>query len=347
MTSLLTPGYETEAVAEDALAFVSTEFRSVVVTGNSVAIAGDESVLVVDSGHFPSLTRRQIGEVQHVLKKPVKYLVNTHWHPDHWIGNGTYASEYPDMLLLSHPFTSAMMRQKYPDYPRQMNEQLGIAIGDLKGALRSGKRRDGSVMSEEDKRYRREVSLPDLEEFTGEVGQMIIRFPNATFENRLNLDLGGRTVELMHLGRGNTAGDVVIHVPGSRLLMTGDLVVAPTPFSFGSYLREWVQTLARLRDTGAETIIPGHGPVMHDWSYVDTLSEMLQSVSQQVREEMAKASEGGGPGPSVADVQSKVDLNAYQKRLAGDSYILNFSFEKAFIQPAVERAFLEEKFAVE
>jgi hypothetical protein len=86
---------------------------------------------------------------------------------------------------------------------------------------------------------------------------------------------------------------------------------------------------------------------MHDWSYVDSLSELLKSVSQQVREELAKATEGGGPGPSVADVQAKVDLRSYQKRLAGDRYILNFSFERAFIQPAVERAFLEEKFALE
>jgi cyclase len=345
---LLSPGYESVRVTENILAFISTDFRGVVVTGNSVAVAGDDSVLVVDSGHFPAVTRRQIDEIRRAFDRPIKFLVNTHWHPDHWVGNSVYSKEVPGVVMLSHTFTRATIESKLLDYPRQMRERIPVMLKDLKEAIKVGKRQDGTVLTDEDKKYRIAVSIPDMETFLGEVDQMSIQPPNVTFDQGLDIDLGDRVVKVMHLGRGNTAGDVVVHVPDSDVLMTGDLVVAPTPFSIGSYLREWVETLGKLRHMGAEILVPGHGPIMHDWSYVETLTDVLQSVSRQVREELAKnALEVGGKPLTVPELQAKVDLKTYQKKLAGDSYFLNLAFERAFAQPAVERAYLEEKFSLE
>ena len=345
---LISPGYESARMTEDILVFTSTEFRGVAVTGNSVAIAGDESVLVVDSGHFPTVTRRQISEIRHTFEKPVKFLVNTHWHPDHWMGNGLYKEEFPDLLIFSHAFTRAMIERKLLDYPARTKEQTNGLMKDLKQAIQSGKRLDGTVLTEEDTKYRTAVSLPDLETFMNEIDGMKVQPPNITFEQGVSIDIGNRMVEVMHLGRGNTAGDVVVYVPDSGVLMTGDLVVAPTPFSFGSYLREWGETLKKLKGIGAEVLVPGHGPIMHDWKYVETLEKMLQSVSRQVREELEKAALADGSNPmTVQEVRAKVDMKGYQQKLAGDSYFLNLAFDRAFTQPAIERAYLEEKFALE
>jgi glyoxylase-like metal-dependent hydrolase (beta-lactamase superfamily II) len=345
---LLSPGYETVEVTDSVLAFISTEFRGVVVTGNSVAIAGDDVVLVVDSGHFPTVTRSQIDEIRRTFKKPVRFLVNTHWHPDHWIGNGIYKEEFPDILILSHAFTRMMIDRKLLNYPKQTQEQVNVMMKDLKQAIQDGKRLDGTVLTEEDKKYRVDVSIPDMETFLGEIDKMKVQPPTATFEQGLDIDLGNRLVRVMHLGRGNTAGDVVVHVPDSGIIMAGDLVVAPTPFSFGSYLRDWVETLKKLRSVGSEVLVPGHGPIMHDWKYVESLTSMLQSVSQQVRDVLEKNALAVGSKPlTVPELQAKVDLKRFQQKLAGDGYFLNLAFERAFTQPAIERAYLEEKFALE
>jgi len=334
-------------LAEGVLAFISTEYRGVAVSGNSLAIAGDECVMVVDSGHFPSMTRRQIAEVTKTFGKPIRFLVNTHWHPDHWMGNSIYRDEVPGVFVVTHEYTRTMMERKMADYPKQMKEQVPPMLTDLKVAVRNGTRKDGKPLTEDDTRYRTEVWIPDFEAFISQIDQMVVFFPTVCFRQGLTLDLGSRVVEISHLGRGNTGGDAVVHVPDAGIVATGDLVVAPIPFSFGSFIREWAGTLRRLRETRAGILVPGHGQVMRDWTYVETLGGMLESVSQQVREELRKTLPPGAKPPTVEEVQAKVNVKSYQEKLAGDSYFLNLAFERTFLQPAVERAYLEERFSLE
>jgi glyoxylase-like metal-dependent hydrolase (beta-lactamase superfamily II) len=331
-------------LADRVLAFISSESNSDVVTGNSVAVAGNRSVLVVDSGHLPTLARNQINEIRAAFGKPVRYLVNTHWHPDHWVGNGVYAEEYPGVTILSHPFTRKMMEPRYSEYPRRLKEAIPGMIEMMKNEVSTGKRVDGSRLTVDDIAQRTESAIPDLEMVLNETDQMKVVYPNLTFEDQLSLDLGGTTASVMHLGRGNTAGDVVVHIPDEGVLMTGDLVVTPTPYSFGSYLREWVETLKRLRTTNATAIVPGHGPVMRNWGYVDMLTDLLQSVSKQVREELQRSK---GKSPTPSEILAKVNLESFKSKLAGNGYYRNLAFDQAFAQPAIERAYLEEKFCLE
>src|SRR5580692_8314728 len=98
VTTSLPPGmttYETVKLAEGIVGFIPPENNTPFVSGNSVAIIGDDSVLVVDSGHAPSTTARIISEIKHMTDKPVRFLVNTHWHPDHNSGNGLYKEAFP------------------------------------------------------------------------------------------------------------------------------------------------------------------------------------------------------------------------------------------------------------
>ena len=68
-----------------------------------------------------------------------------------------------------------------------------------------------------------------------------------TFEGTtLTLFLGHREIRLLHFGRGNTAGDVAVYVPDAKVVATGDLVVAPTPYAYGAYLGEWSEGLGKL-----------------------------------------------------------------------------------------------------
>ena len=74
----------------------------------------------------------------------------------------------------------------------------------------------------------------------------------------------------------------------------GDTVVMPTPFAFGSYMSEWPVALAKMLELKPAIIIPGHGPVQRDYSYVNTLIEMFQALTAQVKEESRKGRKRSG-----------------------------------------------------
>src|SRR5258708_5627950 len=81
------------------------------------------------------------------------------------------------------------------------------------------------------------------------------------------IDLGNREVQVKFLGRGNTGGDAVVYLPKEKVVITGDLVAAPTPNTLDGYPEEWIGTLRALQKLQPATIVPGHGAVMHDQVY--------------------------------------------------------------------------------
>lgn len=101
--------WRTEKTSEGVYAFIAPDGVTPIVSGNTVVVVGDSSVLVVDPGQFPSMARHQIAEIRRLTSRPVRYVVNTHWHPDHWLGNGEYAREFPGVTFIATPHTREQM----------------------------------------------------------------------------------------------------------------------------------------------------------------------------------------------------------------------------------------------
>jgi glyoxylase-like metal-dependent hydrolase (beta-lactamase superfamily II) len=95
-----------------------------------------------------------------------------------------------------------------------------------------------------------------------------VRPPDHTFREEAVLAVGGRTVLLLHLGRGHTDNDVVAVVPDAATVVAGDLVEASGAPSFGdAWTLDWPATTATLLEVvegllGQPTVVPGHGPVV-------------------------------------------------------------------------------------
>jgi glyoxylase-like metal-dependent hydrolase (beta-lactamase superfamily II) len=89
-----------------------------------------------------------------------------------------------------------------------------------------------------------------------------LTYPNVAFADTLRLDLGGREVQLLHLGRGHTQGDAAVWLPKERVLFAGDLVEArAAPYMGDAFVEEWsTTTLDRVEELGAQRIVPGRGP---------------------------------------------------------------------------------------
>ena len=137
--------YRTVKVADGVYAFITPEERTGFQSGNSVAIIGDDGVLVFDSGNIPGSTRRQIAEIRKLTDKPVRYVVNSHWHPDHNLGNSIYRAEFPGVRIIGTSATRAGILERVPTYFGQMK---GFAEKDslMKLRLSTGRMRDGSAM---------------------------------------------------------------------------------------------------------------------------------------------------------------------------------------------------------
>lgn len=325
--------YDTVKLADGIYAFISPEATGAFVSGNSVLIIGTDGALVVDSGHVPSVTKRMIADITRLTNKPVRFLVNTHWHPDHVRGNSLYRDQWPGVAIVSTPGTQFELTRPdslYDDIT-EMNKYMPM----LEQALASGKGPGGRPLGDGEKAYYTQI-LTEAKFMYPELKQTPHAPPTVTFDKRMVVDLGGRKVEISFLGRGNTGGDAVIYVPDAKVLMTGDLLVAPTPFAIGSFIDEWIVTMKALAAIDATTIVPGHGPVEHDKQYLQLVTQALESLSQQAHAAVKQ-------GITQEQFQKSVNMAKFRSQMAGDNEARVRNFNDYFVSPGAVRAYREAK----
>jgi glyoxylase-like metal-dependent hydrolase (beta-lactamase superfamily II) len=119
--------------------------------------------------------------------------------------------------------------------------------------------------------------------------------PTDTFAETLILDVGGRTVELRHLGRGHTSGDIVVWLPDERILFAGDLVEAQAaPYMGDAHVADWAtRTLGNVAALGAEQLVGGRGPVVRG-AEVGTAIEDTRTFLRTTLEGTRAVKDGGG-----------------------------------------------------
>jgi glyoxylase-like metal-dependent hydrolase (beta-lactamase superfamily II) len=305
--------YERVKVAEGVYAFIEGPTVGVV-SGNSTVIVGDEAVAVVDTGAHPDLVRRMIAEIRALTPKPVRYIVNTHWHNDHVAGNAIYAEEFPAATLVAHAFTAQLLETVVrPFYGRcdAYRSKQARQIRESQPGSRLADEADALVAECRDLRHK-PVDL--------------------AFDDHVTLNLGNREARVMFLGRANTAGDAIVHVPDARVVAAGDILVYPIPYAFQSYIGEWVGALRAIESMDVAAIVPGHGPVMRDKEYVRLVADAMQSVDSQVRAIYK-------PGMALADVRKAMDLRDLRARFSKGNTELEQGFDGMVAGAAVARTY--------
>ena len=110
------------------------------------------------------------------------------------------------------------------------------------------------------------------------------------------------------------------------MLVAGDLVVHPLPFFYDGYPRDWAVSLDKLAQLGATTIVPGHGPILHDNAYLLLVRELLASAVSQTTEALRKT--GPAMFRSVDAIAPMVDLSPFRARFAGTDKDLGAAFDQ-------------------
>ena len=120
--------------------------------------------------------------------------------------------------------------------------------------------------------------------------------PNVTLTTQMTLYRGNREIQIRYLGRGHTAGDVVVYLPNEKVVMTGDFLTSGLSNMSDSYPEEWVASLDALKKLDFDTVMPGHGEAFTDKAKIDYFQAYLRDVWTEVEPLEEAGRVGGGSG---------------------------------------------------
>jgi cyclase len=332
VTEALTPSLpERVQLAPGVYQFLSPDLAGNV-QGNSIAIETDHDVLVFDSTLLPTTAEAVLRQLRQLTTKPVRYLVNSHWHPDHTGGNEAYATAFPDVEIIATAVTRQLMEDTQSVYVKTLEYEAAQTNVEVQKALRSGRDpTNGKRLSTAEAGELR-AQLREEDEFLAQYRTTRPRLPTLTFDKRLTLHHGGREFRLIRLP-GHTAGDLVLHLPAEGIVLTGDLLAYPVPFCADSHPSAWIASLETLSQLNASIIVPGHGPALHDQTYLRLVLGSLQSLQQQIRAALRR-------GLTLEETQKSIDLDSIRVQFTHDDPVLNAAFQGNFV-PIVKQMYDE------
>src|SRR5271165_1003553 len=144
-------GPQKVVVGDGMYLFISPDPADVEVVGNAIALVNERDVLVFDANVLPSSARAVLAEIRKITDKPVRYVVNSHWHPDHWDGNEVYAREFPGVEIIANADTRRLMENTRNVYVKTLRMFAGKGNQQIEEILHSGKMPDGSALAEKDR----------------------------------------------------------------------------------------------------------------------------------------------------------------------------------------------------
>ena len=239
---------------------------------NTAIIENADGVMVVDTHSKPSAARVIVEQLRDITKKPVRYVVNTHFHWDHWHGNEVYPQAYPDAEIVTNDITREAMVKKglkrIQDHVRQVPMEIAKLKADIQAASPA-------------QRGKLEADLKLAESYLAEVRALKPALPTIAFEQTMKLYRRDREIHLLHLGRAHTEGDVFVYLPKEKVVITGDAMIGWTPYMGDGYPEDWAGTLDRLAQLDFTHIIMGHGDVTgREWlnAFRSYVSDMVEAV---------------------------------------------------------------------
>lgn len=288
--------YKFEKIADGV--YYATATGSMVTGSNNVAIVGNRDVLVVDTGTTPAAARAFIEDLTLVTTKPVRYVVNTHFHYDHTDGNQVYAGKAD---IIAHDFVKQAIqtRDVLHSEPYQTSQLVNVPrrIDDLKKQIASAK--------EAATKRTLEQQLKVTQDGFEQLKEIKPTPPNVTYSTKKTLDLGGREVQLLFLGRGHTNGDTVVFLPKEKIVATGDLMESQIAYMGDAQFAEWLTTLDALKRLDFDTDLPGHGMPFKGKALITAFQGYLRDLVKQGADLRKQ-------GVTAEAAAQRVDLTAYR-----------------------------------
>ena len=255
---------------------------------NAGLIADQEASLLVDTLYDLPLTKRMLDAMADATPaaRKIDTLVNTHANGDHCFGN--------ELVEGARIITSTATAEEWDEVPPAVME------GMLANADQMGKA--GEFLKRSFGAYQFKGITPTR--------------PTETFDGQMNIQVGDRTVELIEVGPAHTRGDVIIHVPSTRTILTGDILfIEGTPIMWEGPVANWIAACEKIVALDPEVIVPGHGPL------TDTKGALaVRDYLIYVRDEARKRFDAG---LSIRDAAHDIALGDYSAWLDSERIAVN------------------------
>jgi cyclase len=323
----------TKTVIADGIYQFTTLRDSYVRQLNSVAVVNADDVLVFDTNTRPSSARLILAEIRKLTPKPVRYVVNSHWHPDHWSGNEVYANASPGVEIIATEKTRELMHNVANAWPGKFSAELARMQSALKQELATGKDAEGRTLSPEEGKDD-EDDVRDYASFVDEARGLTRTYPTLVYVDRLTLQHGGREFRFLSV-TGDAEGTTVLYLPREKVLITGDAVSYPIPY-ISPPPRRQAESLKALGRLDVDVIVPGHGPAFRDKSFLNLEIALLESVSQGVHEALLEGK------LTLDEVQRSVTAEGLREKFTHDDEDLDRRYRDR-VRQLVKLAIREER----
>lgn len=326
--------FEVVRVNDHVIVFKTLGSGDDIVHGNATVLLGKNGSIWIDTFGDAYIAAKAIEAYRQLSDLPVRYIVNTHWHYDHIMGNHLIKKMFPHAEIITHNYTRTQIDTRVPRYIAENSiAETNKLIDTFTMNIQTGRIDDTTRLSDylRGNRYPRTLAL--LKHFVKNYSLDFAYEPvSLSFSDSLVIQLDSLKVLLFHAGKANTPGDVMIHVPQMNLLITGDVLVSPIPYAFGSNQESWIGVLAEIVSMDLSIIVPGHGDIMYNKNYITRLQALFKSHYQLVKDKMQG-------GLSLKSILQNISMPGAEKEWAGDDEERKWTFKNYFLIPATKSVF--------
>lgn len=305
--------------------------------GNAVAVVGDDGVLVFDANGTPAAARAVIARLRQVTTQPVRYLVLSHWHWDHWYGAEAYREAYPGITIISHAASRRLMAGPAVAFNQPgLDTQLPAHLDQVRQAL--ARARAASPPSADTTRLAAHLERDAW--FLAQKRGVRHTLADLTLTDSLTIHLGGREVRLQHPGPAITPGDTWLWLPAERIAVLGDLLVNPLTFALFAHPDGWIRALEQLDARDAALLVPGHGDPMGDEARLHATLALLRRERDLA---LAVHRAGGGWQAARDAVLADPEVRRWRELLTGGDPAQDATFPLYLVEWFVQRVFEEAR----
>ena len=286
-----------------------------------------------DTNGTPSAAEAVLTEIRKLTAQPVRYIVNSHWHWDHWYGTEVYTRAFPGVQVIAHERTRLMMAGPAIAFNKPgLDAQLPGYIQQLDGLI--GK---GEAMTPPSARLPQlRQQAADARFFLEQKRAVAHTLPTLTYSTAMTVFLGGREIQIRHHDRAVTPGDTFLYLPAEKIVVTGDLLVNPVSYALSSYPAGWVKTLEYMDSLDAAVIVPGHGEPLRDETLLHATLTVFRELIKRGVETRAR-----GLDPDTARAEIMPHLKDLMVQITGDQPAVNRAFEIQLVDWFLHRVYEE------
>ena len=277
---------------------------------NAGLVVGDGASLLVDTLFDLRLTQKMLDSMAGITAAaPIATLLNTHANGDHCYGNQLVEGAE----IIASDATAHEMTEVPPAMLHALNSADG-EVGELFRHFFGAFKFDGI-----------EVTMP-----------------TRTFSGRLDVEVGGRTIELIEVGPAHTRGDTIAYVPDAKTVYTGDILfINGTPIVWAGPLSNWVAACDLMLGMDIDTVVPGHGPLT-DKAGVVAVRDYLAYVDEAATQRHAAGVDAWEAARDIArEIGAREDFRGWGEfgRIAVNVDTAYRSLDDTYVTPNVVEQF--------